>query len=185
MAYLMLRPLLADVPGDDMCGVTVSQAFPANEKWHPLLLQALSGIPDVHTGDSVWWHCNLIHSVAPVANQQGWGNVMYIPPHPGANAASNTLPASGKPSLPGPAPATSPKNTTSAHGLPERQDPWRGVAGYRGGSPAHRGRARRKCRSRPGRGSPAVSDRAVADLAARDQETVTGNGWHVTRSSHP
>ena len=37
MAYLMLRPLLADVPDDDMCGVTVNQVFPANEKWHPLL----------------------------------------------------------------------------------------------------------------------------------------------------
>ena len=82
MAYLMLRPLLADVPGDDMCGVTMSQAFPASEKWHNLLLQALSGIPDVHAGDSVWWHCDMIHSVAPVAGQQGWGNVMYIPAAP-------------------------------------------------------------------------------------------------------
>ena len=82
MAYLMLRPLLADVPGDDMCGVTVSQAFPASDKWHHLLLRALSGIPDVLAGDSVWWHCDMIHSVAPVAKQQGWGNVMYIPAAP-------------------------------------------------------------------------------------------------------
>ena len=37
MAYLMLRPLLADVADDDMCGVTVNQVFPASEKWHPLL----------------------------------------------------------------------------------------------------------------------------------------------------
>jgi hypothetical protein len=65
-----------------MCGVTVSQAFPASDKWHHLLLQALSGIPDVQAGDSVWWHCDMIHSVAPVANQQGWGNVMYIPAAP-------------------------------------------------------------------------------------------------------
>jgi hypothetical protein len=82
MAYLMLRPLLADVPDDDMCGVTISQAFPASTKWHPLLLRALSGIPDVQAGDSVWWHCDMIHSVAPVTNQQGWGNVMYIPAAP-------------------------------------------------------------------------------------------------------
>jgi Protein of unknown function (DUF1479) len=39
----------------------------------------LTGIPAVHAGDSVWWHCGMIHSVAPVANQQGWENVMYIP----------------------------------------------------------------------------------------------------------
>ncbi len=82
MGYLMLRPLLADVPDDDMCGVTVNQVFPAVEKWHSLLLRALSGIPDVKAGDSVWWHCDMIHSVAPVRNQRGWGNVMYIPAAP-------------------------------------------------------------------------------------------------------
>jgi hypothetical protein len=82
MAYLMLRPLLPDVPADDMCGVTVNQVFPATEKWHPLLVEALSGIPDVRAGDSVWWHCDMIHSVAPVTNQRGWGNVMYIPAAP-------------------------------------------------------------------------------------------------------
>jgi hypothetical protein len=82
MAYLMLRPLLPDVPEGDMCGVTVNQVFPANEKWHPLLMQALTGIPDVKAGDSVWWHCDMVHSVAPVRDQKGWGNVMYIPAAP-------------------------------------------------------------------------------------------------------
>jgi hypothetical protein len=82
MGYLMLRPLLADVPADDMCGVTVNQVFPASEKWHSPLLRALSGIPDVRAGDSVWWHCDMIHSVAPVRGQRGWGNVMYIPAAP-------------------------------------------------------------------------------------------------------
>ncbi|MEV0801599.1 DUF1479 domain-containing protein [Kribbella sp. NPDC050281] len=82
MAYLMLRPLLPDVPEDDFCGVTVNQVFPVSEKWHPLLLEALTGIPDVKAGDSVWWHCDMIHSVAPVTNQQGWGNVIYIPAAP-------------------------------------------------------------------------------------------------------
>jgi Protein of unknown function (DUF1479) len=82
MAYLMLRPLLADVPDDDMCGITIGRAFPASTRWHPMLLRALTGIPDVQAGDSVWWHCDMIHSVAPVKNQQGWGNVMYIPAAP-------------------------------------------------------------------------------------------------------
>ncbi|MET8246627.1 DUF1479 domain-containing protein [Streptomyces sp. NPDC005202] len=82
MAYLLLRPLLPDVPEDDMCGVTVNQVFPASEQWHPLLMEALTGIPDVRAGDSVWWHCDMIHSVAPVRNQKGWGNVMYIPAAP-------------------------------------------------------------------------------------------------------
>ncbi|QGN33769.1 DUF1479 domain-containing protein [Microlunatus sp. Gsoil 973] len=82
MGYLMLRPLLSDVPEDDMCGVTTNQVFPASEKWHSLLLRAISGIPDVRAGDSVWWHCDMIHSVAPVHDQKGWGNVMYIPAAP-------------------------------------------------------------------------------------------------------
>lgn len=80
--YLLLRPLLDDVADDDMCGVTVNQVFPADDKWHPLLTEALSGIPDVKAGDSVWWHCDMIHSVAPIADQKGWGNVMYIPAAP-------------------------------------------------------------------------------------------------------
>jgi len=82
MGYLMLRPLLADVPEDDMCGVTVNQVFPVSREWHEPLLPALTGLPDIQAGDSVWWHCDMIHSVAPVTSQQGWGNVMYIPAAP-------------------------------------------------------------------------------------------------------
>ena len=82
MGYLMLRPLLSDVPDDNMCGVTTNKVFPVSDTWHPLLLEALTGIPDVRAGDSVWWHCDMIHSVAPVQNQRGWGNVMYIPAAP-------------------------------------------------------------------------------------------------------
>jgi hypothetical protein len=82
MAYLMLRPLLDDVPEDDMCGVTTNQVFPASRQWHAPVLEALSGIPDVKAGDSVWWHADMIHSVAPVTDQKGWGNVMYIPAAP-------------------------------------------------------------------------------------------------------
>jgi Protein of unknown function (DUF1479) len=82
MGYLMLRPLLSDVPEDDMCGVTVNKVFPVSPKWHELLLPALTGLPDIQAGDTVWWHCDMIHSVAPVTSQQGWGNVMYIPAAP-------------------------------------------------------------------------------------------------------
>lgn len=44
--------------------------------------EALTSIPALEAGDSVWWHCDVIHSVAPVKDQQGWGNVMYIPAAP-------------------------------------------------------------------------------------------------------
>lgn len=82
MAYLMLRPLLDDVPADEMCGVAINRTFPVSERYHAVLLEAVSAIPDVAPGDSVWWHCDMIHSVAPVTDQQGWGNVMYIPAAP-------------------------------------------------------------------------------------------------------
>jgi Protein of unknown function (DUF1479) len=81
-AYLLLRPLLDDVPDDEMCGVRLNRAVPVRETWHSLLTPASSGIPDVQLGDTVWWHCDMIHSVAPVENQEGWGNVMYIPAAP-------------------------------------------------------------------------------------------------------
>jgi hypothetical protein len=80
--YLLLRPLLDDVAEDDLCGVRLSRSFPINDRFHPILAPASSPIPDVHPGDTVWWHCDLVHSVAPVADQQGWGNVMYIPSAP-------------------------------------------------------------------------------------------------------
>ena len=82
MGYLMLRPLLADVAEDDMCGVQINRTFPVSARFHEILLPALSAIPSVQPGDSVWWHCDMIHSVAPVSDQRGWGNVMYIPAAP-------------------------------------------------------------------------------------------------------
>lgn len=82
MAYVLLRALQPDVPEDELCGVTPRQVLPISEEWHPLLMRALTPIPDLQAGDSVWWHCDVIHAVAPVRDQEGWGNVMYIPAAP-------------------------------------------------------------------------------------------------------
>lgn len=89
MAYLLLRALQDDVPDDDLCGAANGQSLPISERWHPILMPALTPIPQVAPGDTVWWHGDLIHSVGEVTNQQGWGNVMYIPasPHCAKNAA--------------------------------------------------------------------------------------------------
>lgn len=83
MAYLLIRPLLDDVADEALCGVSPRKVLPIDEQWHSLLLRAKALIPDLNAGDSVWWHCDLIHGVDPVENQQGWGNVMYIPAAPG------------------------------------------------------------------------------------------------------
>ena len=118
MAYLMLRPLLPDVPDDDMCGVTLNRTFPVTEQWHPLLRRALTGIPDVRAGDTVWWHCDLIHSVAPVEDQQGWGNVMYIPAAPWCPRNERYAARVRAAFEAGSSPTTSRPSTTSAMGGP-------------------------------------------------------------------
>lgn len=82
MAYLLLRALQDDVADDDLCGAANGQALPISERWHPVLMPALTPIPAVAPGDTVWWHGDMIHSVGPVQDQQGWGNVMYIPASP-------------------------------------------------------------------------------------------------------
>ncbi|MGO1052745.1 YbiU family protein [Crossiella sp. CA198] len=82
MAYLLLRALQDDVPEDDLCGAVNGQALPISEQWHAELLPALTPIPAVAPGDTVWWHGDLIHSVGAVTGQRGWANVMYIPASP-------------------------------------------------------------------------------------------------------
>jgi len=83
MAYMLLRALQDDVGDDDLCGAVNGQALPITEEFHSILLPGLSPIPAVEPGDTVWWHGDLIHSVAAVDDQKGWGNVMYIPATPG------------------------------------------------------------------------------------------------------
>jgi hypothetical protein len=89
MVYVLLRALQDDIADDDLCGAANGQALPVNSRNHPVLMPALSPIPDVEAGDTVWWHGDGIHAVDPVTDQQGWGNVMYIPatPYCGKNAA--------------------------------------------------------------------------------------------------
>lgn len=89
MAYLLLRALQDDIPEDDLCGAANGQALPVDAKYHDVLLPALTPIPAVEPGDTVWWHGDVIHAVADGSNPDRWGNVMYIPasPHCPKNAA--------------------------------------------------------------------------------------------------
>jgi hypothetical protein len=82
MAYVLLRALPDDVVDDDLCGAVNGQVLPIDERWHSVLLPALSPIPAVEPGDTVWWHCDLIHCVTDDTTQQRRGNVMYIPSSP-------------------------------------------------------------------------------------------------------
>src|SRR5262245_57387973 len=82
MAYVLLLALQDDVADDDLCGAVNGQAIPITDRYHSVLLQALTPITAVQPGDTVWWHADLIHSVGAVTGQRGWGNVMYIPAAP-------------------------------------------------------------------------------------------------------
>ncbi|MEQ4206896.1 YbiU family protein [Actinopolymorpha sp. B9G3] len=82
MVYLLLRALQDDIADDDLCGAVNGQALPITEQYHAVLLPALTPIPAVRPGDTVWWHGDMIHAVGPVQDQKGWGNVMYVPASP-------------------------------------------------------------------------------------------------------
>ncbi len=78
MVYILLRALQDDVADDDLCGATPGRALSVNEKWHPLLTQAMFSIPDMEPGDAVFWHCDVVHSVENQHQGMFDSNVMYI-----------------------------------------------------------------------------------------------------------
>lgn len=51
---------------------------PVRDAGDDLVARALTPIPAVAPGDTVWWHGDLFHSVADASNTDRWGNVMYI-----------------------------------------------------------------------------------------------------------
>ena len=88
MAYLLLRALQDDVPDDELCGAKPGRALSVTPGWHGLLLEALSSIPLMQPGDTVWWHSDVVHAVENEHRGKGYSNVMYIGSTPGC--AKNT-----------------------------------------------------------------------------------------------
>jgi hypothetical protein len=105
MVYLLLRALADDVAEDDLCGAANGQSLPISQRWHAPLLPALTPIPHVAAGDTVWWHADMVHSVGAVENQQGWGNVMYIPASPHCEKNTAYAAACGQAFLTGESPS--------------------------------------------------------------------------------
>lgn len=83
MAYVLLRALQDDVPDDDLCGALPGRALSISPEWHQPLLPALSSIPLMQPGDTVFWHSDVIHAVEDAHRGPGWSNVMYIASIPG------------------------------------------------------------------------------------------------------
>jgi hypothetical protein len=89
IVYLLLRPMAEDVPEDDLCGARPGRALSLVDQWHGLLKPAITPIPLVEPGDTVWWHTDIIHAVEDHHTGKGYSNVIYIgaAPYCAKNAA--------------------------------------------------------------------------------------------------
>jgi len=83
MAYVLLRALQDDVPDDELCGSMPGRALSVNPQYHSLLIEAVTSIPVMEPGDTVFWHSDIIHSVEDEHRGTGYSNVMYIGSLPG------------------------------------------------------------------------------------------------------
>jgi ectoine hydroxylase-related dioxygenase (phytanoyl-CoA dioxygenase family) len=63
MVYVLLRALQDDVPEEDLCGAKPGRVLSVNPESHSLLLEALTSIPLMQPGDTVFWHSDVIHAV--------------------------------------------------------------------------------------------------------------------------
>lgn len=89
VVYMLLRALQDDVPEDVLCGALPARALSATQEWHAPLLSALTSIPQMEPGDTIWWHPDLLHAVEDRHAGTGYSNVMYIgaAPYCAKNAA--------------------------------------------------------------------------------------------------
>ena len=78
ISYFLMRALQDDVEPDDLCGAAPGRALGARQHWHGDILQGLMSIPTVGPGDTVWWHPDVIHSVADEHGGSDYANVIYI-----------------------------------------------------------------------------------------------------------
>jgi len=78
MVYMLLRALQDDVPEEELCGAQPGRALSVNPEWHSLLIQALTSIPLMQPGDTVFWHSDVVHAVENEHKGEGYSNVMYI-----------------------------------------------------------------------------------------------------------
>jgi len=78
MVYILLRALQDDIADDDLCGAMPGRALSIKPEYHAPLFHALSSIPLMRPGDTVFWHSDVIHAVEDAHRGKGYSNVMYI-----------------------------------------------------------------------------------------------------------
>ncbi len=78
MVHVLLRALQDDIADDDLCGAMPGRALSIRPEWHAPLFRALTSIPPMQPGDTVFWHGDVIHAVEDAHRGTGDSNVMYI-----------------------------------------------------------------------------------------------------------
>jgi len=82
IAHAMMRPLLDDIPENMIPGYQPKKILYFVPQFHSKLIDAMVSIPKVSPGDTVWWHCDLIHSVEEYHSGEETNTVLYIPTGP-------------------------------------------------------------------------------------------------------
>ena len=59
--YLLLRPLLTDVPSDVLPGVSLQPSLHLSHLWHSELHQAAVSLGNLQPGDAVFLHPDILH----------------------------------------------------------------------------------------------------------------------------
>jgi hypothetical protein len=110
MAYVLLRALQDDVPDDELCGSAPGRALSVNPEYHSLLIEAVSSIPLMEPGDTVFWHSDVVHAVEDDHKGNGYSNVIYIASAPGCAKNSAYLAKQAEAFLSGQSPPDFPQD---------------------------------------------------------------------------
>ena len=78
----MLRPFLRDVAPTSFCGANPGKTQDLFPEFHKAVMEGLVAVPDVRPGDSVWWHCDLVHAVEGTHGGAEDASVYYVPALP-------------------------------------------------------------------------------------------------------
>jgi hypothetical protein len=81
--YKMMCPKMT------LAAPSLDEPFRSAIQYHSLLIQALSSIPLMQPGDTVFWHSDVVHAVENEHRGSGYSKVMYIG---SARAVRRTLP---------------------------------------------------------------------------------------------
>ena len=78
IAFILTRALEDDVNEKELCGSKAARALSINKEYHSILLKALTSIPLMNPGDTVWWHPDVVHAVEDKHYGNDYSNVIYV-----------------------------------------------------------------------------------------------------------